>query len=125
MVIVDTSVWITFLRNGHKQLEKFLLNGEVVCHPYIIGELACGTIKNRKEILSLLSELPKVSVASHDEILTFIESNKLMGCGLGYIDVHLAASARLSRVPLWTIDRRLNTVAELLNVSYDINYLKK
>lgn len=119
MVIVDTSVWITFLRNGHKQLEKLLLDNEVFGHPYIIGEIACGTMKNRREILTLLSELPKASVASNDEVMLFIESNKLMGCGIGFIDIHLLASARLSHMPLWTTDRRLNIVAELLNVSYD------
>jgi len=96
MVLADTSVWVRHLREGDSDLERLLNNGQVMCHPYIVGELACGNIKNRREVLSLLQLLPLVTLATHKEILQFIESNQLMGKGLGYIDVHLSASAVLS-----------------------------
>jgi len=90
----------------------------VACHPFIIGELACGNIKNRKEIILLLQALPQTLVAESDEILSFIEQKKLMGVGIGLIDVHLLASALLSNIPLWTADKKLRTTASKFNVLY-------
>lgn len=94
---------------------------QVLVHPFVIGELACGNLENRREVLSLLHKLPQVVVASETEVLAFIEQRKLMGRGLGYVDVHLLASAALSEVQLWTRDKRLvatgrepNLVAETL-----------
>ncbi len=107
MVIVDTSVWISHLRYGNPELENLLYDGEVVCHPFIVGELACGNIKNRNEILTLLQSLPMAVSADYDEVLQFIENNALMGRGLGYIDVHLLASAALTDVTIWTLDKKL------------------
>jgi len=118
MVLVDTSVWISHLRNGNKQLEALLNNGDVICHPFIVGELACGNIKNRIEILSLLRLLPVAAQADNEEVLQFIETNNLMGKGLGYIDMHLAASALLSGVPIWTLDKGLATISKKLGISY-------
>ena len=117
-VLVDTSVWINFLRNGDKVLEDILNNGLLYCHPYIIGELACGHLSNRQEILSLLHELPSATVVEHDEVLHFIDWHKLMGRGLGYIDIHLLASAMLTGVKLWTLDKNLIKIAQLFSVHY-------
>ena len=111
MILVDTSVWVEHLRYGTIGLEALLADGDVVCHPFIIGELACGNLKERKEILSLLQDLPMASCADDDEVIQFIEDHKLMGKGLGYIDIHLLMSARLDRVPLWTVDKRLHDVS--------------
>jgi len=85
MILVDTSVWASHLRKGTPQMEELLLDGSVVCHPFIVGELACGQIENRKEILSLLQSLPMVEIVEHEELLLFIERNRLMGIGLGFV----------------------------------------
>jgi len=118
MVLVDTSIWISHFRDNNQRLKKFLIDESVVCHPFVIGELACGNMKNRKEILSLLQSLPQALVAEHDEILALIEHKKLMGAGIGLVDVHLLASALLTHIPLWTADKRLSTSAMKLNVLY-------
>lgn len=118
MVLVDTSVWICHLRTGHTHLEDLLGRGEVSSHPFIIGELACGHIHNRKEILSLLKALPMTQEAAHEEVLRLIEDRRLMGCGLGYVDVHLLASALLSASPLWTLDEMLKKAAFKLGIGY-------
>jgi predicted nucleic acid-binding protein len=118
MVLVDTSVWVSHFQEGNPQLEALLMKGRVVCHPFIIGELACGNLKNRKEILSLLEALPAATTADHKEVLYFIEQHQLMGIGLGYVDVHLLASAHLSRILFWTRDKKLREAAVKLNASY-------
>jgi predicted nucleic acid-binding protein len=118
MVLVDTSVWISHFRENNPHLKKLLIDESVACHPFIIGELACGNIKNRKEIISLLQALPQTLVAEHDEILAFIEHKKPMGIGIGLIDVHLLASSLLTNLPLWTSDKRLRTTASKFNVLY-------
>jgi predicted nucleic acid-binding protein len=118
MVLVDTSVWVTHLRGMRADLVDLLTDGEVACHPFVVGELACGNLKNRTEILSLLESLPMVVAAEHEEVLQFIESHRLMGKGLGYVDVHLLASAALSRLPIWTLDKQLERVADLLGFAY-------
>ena len=110
MVLVDTSVWIAHLREGHTDLIELLNDGYVVCHPFIVGELACGSLKNRKEILSLLQSLPTTTVAEHAEVMHFIDDHELMSRGLGYVDVHLLASAMLSGVSIWTLDKKLDQV---------------
>ena len=118
MVLVDTSVWVAHLRRGDIGLETLLNEGHVVCHPFIIGELACGNLKNRPEILSLLQTLPMATPAEHEEVMRFIENDRLMGKGLGYIDIHLLASTILSRVPLWTLDKKLKQVSLKLGLAY-------
>ncbi|MDI6726069.1 MAG: PIN domain-containing protein [Smithellaceae bacterium] len=118
MVLVDTSVWVAHLREGHAGLASLLNDARVVCHPLIIGELACGNLRKRSEILFLLRALPSIIVAEHNEALAFIENQSLMGKGLGFIDLHLLTSARLSGVPLWTFDKKLNQVAALLGLAY-------
>jgi predicted nucleic acid-binding protein len=118
MVLVDTSVWVAHLRDGTIGLETLLNEGRVICHPFIIGELACGNLRNRGEVLSLLQALPMATWVEHEEVMHFIENYALMGKGLGYIDMHLLASAILNRVPLWTLDRRLKEVSSKLNLEY-------
>jgi hypothetical protein len=118
MVLVDTSIWIDHFKKGNASLEKLLLDIKVICHPFIIDELACGNLKNREEIISLLHSLPMAPTLDHDEILYFIESKKLMGLGIGLIDVHLLASAHLAHAPLWTIDKKLLHAADALGISF-------
>jgi len=118
MVLVDTSVWVAHLLVGNIGLEVLLNDGHVVCHPFIIGEIACGKINNRSEILSLLQVLPMAIHAEHGEVMQFIENYRLMGKGLGYIDMHLLASAMLTNVSLWTLDKRLNEVSSTLGICY-------
>ena len=117
MVLVDTSVWVAHLRHGAIGLEPLLHGGRVMCHPCIVGELACGNLRNRSEIIALLQKLPGAIQADHEEVMQFIDNNGLMGQGLGYIDMHLLAAARLTRVPLWTLDKRLNEAAIMLGVA--------
>lgn len=119
MVLVDTSVWIRHFREGDPYLARLLDAGEVLCHPFIVGELACGNLKNRREILSLLQLLPQATQAKNEEVLQFVEQHRLMGKGLGYIDVHLSASALLTGVPLWALDKRLNEANEGLGLRYN------
>jgi predicted nucleic acid-binding protein len=118
MVLVDTSVWVSHLRHGNEELQKLLHGGEVVCHPFIVGELACGNLKNRHEILTHLQSLPMTTLAEDEEVLNFIEANQLMGKGLGYIDVHLIASAVLTNVLLWTLDKTLHRFTEKIGINY-------
>ena len=118
MILVDTSIWVSHFRTGNSHLATLLNNEEVVCHPFVVGELACGNMKNRKEILSLLQTLPMAEMAGHQEVLHFIEYNQLMGKGFGYIDVHLLASALLTKIPLWTSDKKLKAASAELGLSY-------
>jgi predicted nucleic acid-binding protein len=115
-VLVDTSVWVEHLRRGHAMLAERLRTGEVWTHPFVIGELACGNLRGRREILALLGALPHVPVVDHAEALLFIETHGLMGRGIGWIDAHLLASSMLSRIPLWTLDRRLTAAARRLRI---------
>ena len=117
-VLVDTSIWVNHFRSGNEHLEQLLENTEVACHPLIVGELACGNLKNRKEILSLLSALPMAPEVDYDEAIEFIDLNKLMGKGIGFIDVILLASSRLSSLPIWTTDGKLKEAAQKLGISY-------
>ena len=118
MILVDTSIWVTHLRQGSLQLEKLLMGAEVMCHPFIIGELACGNLKNRNEIISLLQSLPMAPTIEFDEFLFFIDRNHLMRKGIGFVDVHLLASAQLTGVPLWTADKRLKSAADQLELTF-------
>jgi predicted nucleic acid-binding protein len=118
VVIVDTSIWVTHLRRGSRHLEDLLLDAKVVCHPLVVGELACGNLKNRDEFLSLLQSLPMAPTVVLDELLYFIERHRLMGKGIGFVDANLLASARLSGILLWTSDRRLRSAATEIEVAY-------
>jgi predicted nucleic acid-binding protein len=118
VVLVDTSVWVEHLRRRHTGLEALLFAGKVVCHRFVIGELACGFIKNREEIFSLLRVLPSAVEADHDEVMAFVERYRLMGKVLGLIDIHLMASALLSGTPLWTLDKSLRRESARLGIVY-------
>lgn len=111
MVLVDTSVWVDHLRSGVPHLSDLLTHDLVAGHDFVVGEIACGNLKNREEVLSLLSWLPKCEPATHHEVLLFIDRHRLMGRGIGYVDACLLASAMLAGARIWTRDRRLATVA--------------
>lgn len=115
MILVDTSVWIDHLHRGVPALVEALDSGAVLTHPFVIGELACGNLRRREEILSLLGALPRATVATHEEVLVLIEQRELMGRGLGYVDAHLLASVTLTDgARLWTTDKRLAAIANEL-----------
>jgi predicted nucleic acid-binding protein len=118
MVLVDTSVWIDHLYKKNEHLVTLLNSGKVYTHAYVIGEIACGKISNRDEILHLLKALSLTQSITHDEILDFISNRQLFGRGLGYIDIHILASSLISNIKLWTKDKRLNLVAHELGVAY-------
>lgn len=121
MVLVDTSVWIDHLRKGDAALTAALEGSQVLMHPFVLGELACGNINNRADLLALLRDLPKAPVATDAEALGFIDRHALMGRGIGYIDVHLLASAALANpARLWTRDKRLAKVADHLNLAFHL-----
>ena len=111
MILVDTSVWVQHLRHGNERLRLLLDNGEVLCHPLIIGELACGSMSKRREILDLLNALPPAAIVEHAEVMHFLNERQLYGRGLGWIDLHLLASAAMSKATLWTIDSALKSAA--------------
>jgi hypothetical protein len=118
MVLADTSIWVSHFRDKYPPHNSLLMEGQIVCHPFVIGDLACSNLKNRDEILSLLEALPATTNANHEEILRFIETNQLMGIDLDYVDVHLLASAILSTAHLWTKDKNLREAADKLNISF-------
>lgn len=118
MVLVDTSIWVSHFRKGDARLQGLLHEGSVACHPFVIGELACGNLGDRKEILSFLQALPQAKTLDEGEALPFIEYYRLMGKGIGLVDVHLLASAFLSQASLWTSDKSLQKVADELGVLF-------
>ena len=118
MMLVDTSVWIDHLRHGEAALTAALEAGRVWMHSFVLGELACGNLRSRAEVLGLLQALPPMPVSTDKEVLFFIGQHELMGRGIGYIDVHLLASARLGGAQLWTRDKRLHTVAAELGLAH-------
>jgi predicted nucleic acid-binding protein len=120
MILVDTSVWVDHLRAGEPLLVELLDTNRVLVHPFVIGELACGNLNNRKTVLSLLRKLPTVRPATDDEVLFFIERHGLMGKGIGYIDAHMLAAVSLTGTArLWTRDKRLGAVAEPMHLTFD------
>ena len=119
MILVDTSVWIDHLRRGSAALGEALEREEVMTHPFVIGELACGNLKNRREVLGLLAALPSTVVATGEETLHFVERRRLMGRGIGWVDVHLLASVMMAEAAqLWTRDKRLGAIAAELGIGF-------
>lgn len=118
MVLVDTSVWVDYLRKGDESLADLLRAGEVACHSFVMGELACGEIRGRQAFLQLLAALPVLPKAEDAEVLDFIDRHRLMGKGLGLIDVHLLVSCMLAGITLWTRDARLAEAASHLGISW-------
>lgn len=118
-VLVDTSVWVDHLRQADKTLTQLLNQGQVSIHPMIIGELVCGNLNNRAQLISLWNNLPSVSEANHEEALFCLDTHQLMGRGIGFVDLHLLAATLISaNTRLWTKDRRLNVIAQSLNVGF-------
>jgi len=118
MILVDTSIWVDHLRHGVKSLAELLNRGMVLAHPFVIGELALGVLRQRALVLDALSHLPQAIVANEVEVLQFMDRHRLFGRGIGYIDVHLLAAVRLTGgATLWTHDKRLDSIAEGLGLA--------
>lgn len=117
MLLVDTSVWIDHLRRPDMRLVDALEAGLVVAHPLVTGELACGDLRNRASILSLLNRLGQSTVGRIEDAHVLIERHQLMGRGIGIVDVLLLTSAAIDGTRLWTHDRRLRAVADDLGLS--------
>jgi predicted nucleic acid-binding protein len=119
LILVDTSVWVDHLRRGDPRLVDLLERASVIIHPFVVGEIACGSLRDRVSILELLQDLPAAAVAEGDEVLRFIERHVLHGKGIGYGDVHLLASVALTEgARLWTRDKKLRLVAQVLGCAY-------
>jgi predicted nucleic acid-binding protein len=116
VTLVDTSVWVAHLRSGHPELRVHLEHGAVYGHPFVTGEIACGSLRNRQEVLDRFDALPQAPSATELEVRTLLERRALHGRGIGWIDAHLIASALLAKAPLWTLDRRLHAAAEAVGV---------
>jgi predicted nucleic acid-binding protein len=118
LILVDTSVWVDHLRRRDGALINLLDSGAVLAHPFVIGELALGNLRRRGDVLTALSDLPQPEVATHAEVLTFIERHTLFGRGIGYVDAHLLVATRLTAdARLWTRDRQLQDVARGLGLA--------
>jgi predicted nucleic acid-binding protein len=123
MILVDTSVWVDHLRHGDSALSDLLLARRVMAHPFVIGELALGSLRQRGAVLDALRDLPRSLVASDDETQIFIDRHELYGLGIGYVDAHLLAATFLNRdARLWTRDKRLREVAARLSVDASIDH---
>ena len=117
MILVDTSVWINHLRHGDTTLSNLLSAGQVYVHPFVMGELALGNLRQREEIIDLLNNMPRSIIATDEEVMVLINQSKLYGLGIGYIDAHLLASTRLTPGSLlWTLDKRLRAAANQLGL---------
>lgn len=118
-VLVDTSVWIAHFRQRDAHLVTLLKEGLVLCHPYVVTEIACGTPPDRREVIQILSDLDTATVATHEEVLELIERQALYGTGCGLVDLSLLASALLTGHTLvWTLDARLMNLATALGRAY-------
>lgn len=118
MILVDTSVWIDHLRDGEPRLAALLEAGQVYVHDFVIGELACGSLRARDTVLGLLNAMPRAGRAEEDEVLGLIERHQLMGRGIGYVDAHLLAAALIAHARLWSRDRRLLAIADELGLAH-------
>ena len=125
MILVDTSVWVDHLRHSNSELAGLLQQSQVVIHPFVVGELALGNLQQRHNVLAALQNLPAATVATDAEVLGLVERDALHGIGIGYIDAHLLASARLSaNCKLWTLDKRLHVAAAGLGVSHSVKLIQ-
>ena len=117
MILADTSVWVSHFRQGQPRLQQALVDGALMTHPFVVGEIACGSLRQRIPVLRDLGRLPSALMASHEEVLALLEQHHLFGTGLGWIDAHLLASARLTGCKLWTLDVPLRVAATKLKVA--------
>lgn len=121
MILVDTSIWVDHLRTSDATLARCLEQGRVLTHPFIVGELALGILRQRDAIIGALQNLPAATSATDVEVLRFIDDVSLAGLGIGYIDVHLLAATRLTHgASFWTRDRRLSAVADRLGLAAQV-----
>jgi len=118
MILVDTSVWIDHFHHTDEGLIELLLSNQVCIHPFVLGELSCGNILNRKEVLSLLRTLRSIDLVLDEEVFILIEDRKLFDKGLGFIDFHLLASALIHHIPIWTRDKSLKRIAGELGIVF-------
>ena len=120
MILVDTSVWVDHLRRGDARLVGLLESASVLMHPFVLGEISCGSLADRSAVLSLLRDLPMSAVAEFDEALAFVERHRLWSRGMGYVDVHLLAAAALTQdTTLWTRDKRLRLASRDLGCAFN------
>jgi hypothetical protein len=118
MILVDSSVWIDHIARGEPVLQSLLIQREVCIHPHIIGEIALGSLANRDEVLADLKLLPSVGVATHEEVMSFLDRGRLFGMGIGFVDLHLLSAVRLAEgTRIWTRDKRLLQACLKLDVS--------
>lgn len=118
MVLADTSIWLEYLSSGNRGMGSLLERKAVAMHPFVIGELACGNLRDRPGFLARLRLIPAAPLASQDEAMHFLESHKLWGHGINWVDLHLLASSRLAGAHLWTRDKALHKAAEKLRVAF-------
>ncbi len=119
MVLIDTVVWIDHFHSNNEHLAMLLENEQVLIHPMVIGELAMGNLANRHQTLEDFAKLPEISVATHQEVIFFVDANRLMGTGISYVDANLLASVIAhSDAELWSRDRRLNEAASKFDVAH-------
>lgn len=118
MILVDTSVWIDHLRASDERMTQRLLAGQVLAHPFVLGELALGKLRNRDTVLGALQDMPQAAVATEPEVLRLIGEKGLFGLGIGYIDAHLLAAVLLTPGSLlWTRDKRLLAASAQLGIT--------
>lgn len=117
-VLADTSIWIDYLSSGNPGMGALLDKEVVAMHPFVIGELACGNLKDRPAFLARLRLIPHAPSASQEEAMHFLENNKLWGFGINWVDLHLLASSRLAGAYLWTRDKALQKAAEKLRIAF-------
>jgi predicted nucleic acid-binding protein len=118
-VLIDSSVWVGHFKRRNDHLVELLEEGAVICHPYIVGEVACGTPPSRKDIIGMLAELESAPVATQQELLALMDKRQLYGRGCGFVDMSLLAASLLSETArIWTLDKRLENLAAELNLAY-------
>jgi len=118
MILADTSVWIDHLRTLNPEMQTLLRNKRILMHPFVIGEIACGTLRERTALLASLRDLRQSRLAANEEVFELIERRRLWGRGISWVDAHLLASALLTRCRLWSFDQQLQAAAHFLNIDY-------
>jgi predicted nucleic acid-binding protein len=118
VILVDTSVWIDHFRAADRQLVEVLEGAQVVCHPFVAGEVALGHLRRRTEVIGLMADLPAIAVADHPDVMAFIEAQGLMATGTGLTDAHLLCAASRAGVLIWTRDRALRRQAARLGMVF-------
>ena len=118
-MLVDTSIWIDHFRRSQPALVDALERGDVESHDFVVGELACGTLPRRDDVLTLMRALPRIAAVTHAEAMALVAERQLWGRGLGWIDVNLLAAVLVAGTRLWTIDRRLRKIAHELDVAWE------